>query len=323
MSRESVVGGGRRGSGVALAGLTAVVSGVSVFVNGYGVRAVPDAAVYTTAKNALAAVVLLLVVAAVPALRSGPLVPGSATGPGGRPGASSRAPRRIGRALGLAYVAAVGGGVAFVLFFTGLAHSASEPAAFVHDTLVLWVGAVAWRALGERLAPVNLLAIGALLAGQVVLSGGVGRISGTGGLGLVLAATLLWSVEVVVAKRLLAGVAPGTVALVRMGGGSLLLVAYLALDGRLGALAAMDAHEVAWVAATGVLLAAYVATWFAALARARAVDVTSILVGSVLVTAALQAAAGHPGVPVEPLGIGLVALGAAAVLVRWPRRAAA
>ena len=46
------------GRGIGFAFAAAAISGVAVFVNGYGVRAVPDATVYTTAKNLVAATVL-------------------------------------------------------------------------------------------------------------------------------------------------------------------------------------------------------------------------------------------------------------------------
>ena len=44
--------------GVQVAAITALISGVSVFVNSYGVHAIAQPAVYTTAKNLVAAVVL-------------------------------------------------------------------------------------------------------------------------------------------------------------------------------------------------------------------------------------------------------------------------
>ena len=43
------------GWGVALAFGVAFISGVSVFINSYAVKQVPDAAVYTTLKNGVAA----------------------------------------------------------------------------------------------------------------------------------------------------------------------------------------------------------------------------------------------------------------------------
>ena len=134
----------RRVPGVAMAGATALVSGVSVFVNSYGVRAGATPAVYTTAKNLVAVVVL--------DLRRGRLVAASRREALGAVGELRRRShrrsvpdRRRGEHgaqwLGLAYVGVVGGGLAFVLFFDGLAQSEPAPAAFWRDTL---------RALGRR-----------------------------------------------------------------------------------------------------------------------------------------------------------------------------
>ena len=62
---------------------------------------------------------------------------------------------------------------------------------------------------------------------------------------------------------------------------------------------------------TGLLLTAYVATWYAALARAQAVDVTAVLVFGAVVTALLAGAA--DGAPVSAVGTALVAAGAGLV----------
>jgi drug/metabolite transporter (DMT)-like permease len=304
-------------SGLAIAGATAVISGVSIFINSYGVRDFHSPAVYTTAKNLVAAILLATAALLVPALRG--------RGPGDRPARTAGAPPGApwARAAALAYVGAVGGGLAFVLFFTGLARTSAEPAAFVHDTLIVWVGVLAWPALRERLSVWNVGAVGLLVAGEALAAGGVGNLVAGSGELLVLGATLLWAVEIVVAKRLLATLSPGSVALVRMGGGSALLVAYLAATGQLHTLMALDARQLGWALLTGALLACYVGTWLIALARARAVDVTSVLVASVVVTALLQTAAGHGSLVPQLAGLGLVVAGTAAVLWSWPRRASA
>lgn len=106
---------------------------------------------------------------------------------------------------------------------------------------------------------------------------------------MILAATLLWSVEVVLAKWLLDGVSSWTVGVARMGFGSLALLGWVALRGQAGALGSLSAEQLGWVLLTGVLLAGYVATWFAGLARAQAVDVTAVLVLAAPVTAGLNA----------------------------------
>ena len=62
VTRTGMTGTRRRGLMLAL--LTAVISGCAIFLNGYGVKAVGNATVYTTAKNVVAALVLFAVVLA-------------------------------------------------------------------------------------------------------------------------------------------------------------------------------------------------------------------------------------------------------------------
>ena len=304
--------------GVALAGATAAVSGVSVFVNSYGVRAFHQAAVYTTAKNLVAAALLAAGAAIVARRRRGRGAPRGAAGGTAAPPLSGPA-----RWAALAYVAGVGGGLAFVLFFDGLALTSAVPAAFLRDTLVVWVALAAVPALGERLSRWNVAAIALLVVGQAAAGGGVGHLAAGRGQLLVLAATVLWAGEVVLAKRLLADLAPATVALTRMAGGGALLVGYLAATGRIRPLLGLTGHQLVWALATGALLACYVGSWMTALARARAVDVTSVLVASAIITALLDALAGRGSLAPEALGLCLVALGTVLVVRSWPRRALA
>ncbi len=311
--------------GVAVAGITALISGLSVFVNSYGVHSIATPSVYTTAKNLVATLVLAL--GALAAWRTSRRGDGSAASrfvtvatPPGSPTATPRHWRTWGPArwLGLTYVGVVGGGIAFVLFFDGLADTTATPAAFWRDTLVLWVALLAIPLLRERLTWWNGAAIAVLVTGEVSMAGGVGHLAADRGELLVLAATVLWAVEVIVAKALLRDIAAGAVAVVRMGVGALALVVYLAATGTLHVLLSLGADQVGWALLTGLLLAAYVGTWMTALGRARAIDVTSVLVGSALVTALLQAAAGTASLAPHALGILLVFGGAGTVL--WASR---
>lgn len=313
--------------GVLVAATTALISGLSVFVNSYGVHAVRSPAVYTTAKNLVATVVLAG--CGFAALRLRQRRPMSAAGrfvsvDRGRTlhGAEQRSRRNRGilEWLGLAYVGVVGGGLAFVLFFDGLADTSATPAAFWRDTLVIWVAVLAVPFLHERITWWNIVAIALLVVGEVAVAGGAGHLAASRGELLVLSASMLWAVEVIVAKILLRGIAPAAISIVRMGVGAIALVGYLAVAGSLHALFALDATQVGWALLTGLLLAAYVATWMTALARARAIDVTSILVGSALVTALLQAAAGTASVAPQALGLALIAVGAAIVVWMGFRR---
>jgi drug/metabolite transporter (DMT)-like permease len=291
-----------RRAGIVLALATACISGVAVFVNGYAVQRVPSASVYTTAKNLVAAAILCL---GVLALRRADV---------------RTSLRRLDRTrvAALGAVGALGGGVAFILFFEGLRHAGSTQAAFLQKTLVLWVAFLAIPLLRERIGLRHVAAIGALLVGQVALSGDLTtlRHSTTGEL-MVLAATLIWAGEVVVVRALLRSVPSHVVGVARMGVGVVVLSGYLAVSGNLGALFALDAAGWGMALLTGVILAGYVTTWFAALARAHAVDVTAVLVLGAFVTALLDAGVKH--VALAPRLGGLALLVAGGALVVLPR----
>ena len=271
LTHASAPGLSRRATGVLLAFCTAVVSGVAVYVNARGVSHFDDATVYTTAKNAVAGALLLSL--ALPLLA-------------GRPAAASRArPRTRRQWAGVAAVAVVGGSVPFVLFFEGLARAEATQASFIHKTLVVWVALLAVPLLRERLSGAHYTAIALLVAGQVLLAGNAGTIAFGAGEAMILAATLLWAVEVIIVKRLVVGISPRTLAAARMALGTVVLLGWLAVSGRLGDVASLTGDQWSWALLTGLLLCAYVATWYAALEHAQAVDVTAVLVFGAVVTA--------------------------------------
>ena len=293
--------------GLALAAATAVISGFSVFINGYGVRAWAGAgastAAYTTFKNLLAA--LFLGAIAYVATRRAP--------------AGSLRPQNASQWGRLALVGVIGGGVPFLLFFEGLARASSVQAAFLHKTLLVWVALLAIPFLGERLNGLHLGAMGLLVAGQAVISG-VGDITFGAGEAMILAATGLWAVEVVVAKRLLADVPAPTVAVARMGIGAVVLIGWTAVTGGFASLGALGAVHWGWVLVTGLVLTGYVATWYGALARAHAVDVTAVLVFGAVVTALLETGIRGAALP-SAAGLALVSAGAALAALAAARAA--
>ena len=254
--------------GVGLAIGTALISGLAIYLNSYGVKAVPDAAVYTTAKNGVAALILVGLALGLGAAREARALDGR-------------------RRAGLLAIAVIGGSVPFVLFFSGLAIATAPTAAFIQKTLFIWVALMALPLLGERIGLVQIGALGVLLVGQVLVAPPTGMGWGAGET-MILAATLLWAVEVVLAKRLLVGISAPLLGAARMGLGFLVLIGYLAVSGRLAGLGTLSGQALIWVLVTGVLLAGYVATWFAALRFAPATTVTSILVGAAVVTGALS-----------------------------------
>lgn len=291
--------------GVVLAVGAAVISGVSVFVNGFAVKQLPDAAVYTTLKNGVAALILFAIALAVV------------------PRAQVRALDR--RAWSwMLVIGVIGGSVPFVLFFSGLAMASAPTAAFIHKTLFVWVVLLAVPFLGERLGWFPIAALGILLAGQFLAAPPTGVTWGSGET-MILAATLMWAVEVVIARRLLLGSVPSPVlGAARLGIGLVVLIAYLGVTGRFAVVTSLTATQWAWGLGTGALLAAYVGTWLAALRRAPATVVASVLVLGAPITAILGAVT-NGTVPPAPVLAGQVVItlsvGAVAVLaLRSARR---
>jgi drug/metabolite transporter (DMT)-like permease len=296
--------------GTVLAVGAAAVSGFSIFLNTYAVHHVRSATAFTTAKNLVAALALLAVGVGLSVLTTrSPRHPAMAL------------PRRPSQWGLLGLIAVIGGSVPFVLFFEGAARTSATDAALLQKTLLIWVALLAVPLLGERLSRSHVAAILMLLAGQyLLLAPSPGDHANTGNL-MVLAATLLWSVETVVLKVALRSIAPLTVGVARLGLGVVLILGYLALRGQLGSLASLGTTGWAWALLMGIVLAAYVASWLGALARSPATDVTAVLVGAAFMTAALEV--GFQGYPLASHlpSLALLAAGVALIAALSRRRA--
>jgi len=282
------------GWGVALAAATATISGISIFVNGLIVKEFADPVALTGARNALVGLALLAVLLGTGGLRE------------------IRA-LDIRRAGGLLVIALAGGSIPFILFFSGLAEATGPGAAFIHKTLFIWVAVLAMVVLGERLGLAQIAALGVLFVGVALI--GPSGLPGTGPAELmILIATMLWSVEVIVARRMLGSdaVSLRLATTSRMALGAVLILGFLVVTGRIDAIAAFTAGQWAMVAATGALLLGYVTTWYAALQRASASLVTSVLVAGALITAVLTVVrTGTLPAPAVESGLVLLAVGVA------------
>jgi drug/metabolite transporter (DMT)-like permease len=209
-----------------------------------------------------------------------------------------------------------GGGLAFLLFFSGLAMASAPSAAFIHKTLFVWVAMLAVPFLGERLGLIQIGALAALFGSQLLITPPTGVTWGMGET-LIAAATLIWAAEVVLAKRLIDRVDPLVLGVGRLGIGLIVLVGYVGLTGKLGALLALDATQWVWVLGTGALLAGYVGTWFTALRFAPSSVVTSVLVLGAPITATLASIVNGSLPQAQPLAgyvLALLAAGTVAFL---------
>ena len=164
--------------GIKLALLTAIISGVSVFVNRYAVKAVGDPLVYATVKN-LGVGLLMAVYLANKRVNL----------------------RAITKKdwVKLVAIGVIGGSLPFYLFFKGLLLAESAKAALIHKTLIIWIAVWAVPMLKEKISLKQLGALGLILVSNFII-GGVGEWSWGVGEWMILGATILWAIENVVAK---------------------------------------------------------------------------------------------------------------------------
>lgn len=247
---------------------TALISGVSVFLNKFAVTAISNSDVFTASKN-IAVGLILTGIILTPFLFN----------------KLKTVTRQEWLKLGL--VGLIGGSVPFLLFFKGLSLTSATSAAFIHKTLFIWVSILAIWFLKEKIGKLQYLAIGLIFLGNFTLLGFNFISYGYGEL-LVLMATLMWAIEFVIAKKVLKNVDSEIVAWARMFFGSIILLVYLAITSQIQDLISLNMNQLSWVIISSVLLLGYVLTWYKALKYLPAVTVTSILVLASPITTCLD-----------------------------------
>ena len=283
--------------GYRLALLAAVISGFSIYVNSFAVRMVPDATLYTTLKNGVAGLMLLVPVVVLARRRTEVM----------------HLSRRD--AAWLAALAIVGGSVPYVLFFTGLQMTTAATGSLLNHSQFVVVALIALPLLRERITGIAWAGL-ALLAAGTVVGTDVSALRLNEGALLVLASTVLFGVGVVMSRHLLARISPEVVMSAKMSAGAFVLIAYAAAAGHLHGLGSLDATQWAVALGTGLVLVGFTVATTYALRYAPALAVTAIGMAAPLVTIALQLAAGPtPHVTAAAAGsLTLVAAGAIAFL---------
>lgn len=286
-----------RNTGIVLVLMTAAISGVSTFVNFWAVQGTTSDAFVAVRNTAVAGALLVVAVAA----------------------SGGRLPRLSRRdAARLAVIGLVGGAVPFVLFFRGLQMAATAggaaTATFGYRALFLFaaVGAVVY--LKEAVPRRWAIGAGAILAGNFALLSLTVPLW-SDGTALVLAATALWAGEYALSRRALSDLPATTVAWGRMGFGAAFLLVWLLATSGPAAASSLTGDQWVWVAVSGALLAAFVSTWYAGLARLDLASATALLALAFPITWALGALSGHgPVTPLAAAGAAAVALGAVAAV---------
>ncbi|MGI5827743.1 MAG: DMT family transporter [Patescibacteria group bacterium] len=256
---------------IALALTTMVISGIAIFINKFAVSAIKPPLVFTATKNLG---VGLFIVSVLFLTKKWQCI-------------KKLTKREV---KNLVLIGVIGGSLPFYLFFEGLSKASAVNAALIHKTLVLWVALLALPLLKEKLTKIQVLAVGVLFASNLVIGGFKGFEFSQGEL-MVLGATILWAVENVIAKKTLKTVDPDIVVGARMGFGTVILLAAASFvyPASLTQIGSLTLTQSLWLGVSAVTLAGYVMSWYRALKLASATLVTSILVGSTLITNLLSA----------------------------------
>lgn len=253
-----------RNRAVGLALTTAVISGIAIFLSKIAVKVVADPVVFTFLKNVIVAGLLIGILAV--STRFGEL-------------------KKLVKKdwYKLIAVGVVGGSLPFILFFTGLTKTTALNASIIHKTLFIWVALLALPFLKERMGALQGAALLLLVGGNFALGGLRNFTWGTGEL-MILAATLLWAVENIIAKKALRNLSSILVAGARMVFGSVIIFIVIAFQGNLSMLGGLSMAQWWWTILPAVFLLGYVTTWYTALKYAPASIVASLLVPATIVT---------------------------------------
>lgn len=292
---------GSRRVGIALVLSTALISGVSIYVNRFAVATIPSS-VFTGTKNLLTALVFAVVLLAAREART--LV---------------NLPR--GDWARLAGIGLIGGAIPFLLFFQGLSMVVASGvggtiASFLHKTMFLYVAVFAFMFLKERLYKLLFVAAVLLIAGMTwMIAPSFG--GSLAGMTLILVATVFWAAEFTLSKATLRRLGANLVIFGRMGFGAAFIMVYLAATGQLGTLVGLSGAQWQWILVTTAFLVFFVGTFYHGLKRIDVTSAVSLLVLGGAVTLGLNwiLAGGTVNAP-QAFGMLLIVLGIVATVLR-------
>lgn len=205
-------------------------------------------------------------------------------------------------------IAVVGGSFAFLLYFTGLQLTTASRAAFLQKTLPLYTAIFAYIFLKEKITKKMSYALVAMLIGTVMIY--FAQVSPSAlwqnpSLGdvLIIVATVLWAIEVVIAKKAMAlGESNIVVSFARMFFGGLILFGVVLLLGKFGLLFSLSVSQWTNILISTILLFAYVLFWYWSIKYINVAKATTILLTSSVIAVGFAALL-FPGEPLPALQI--------------------
>ncbi|OGD66517.1 hypothetical protein A3F08_02290 [Candidatus Berkelbacteria bacterium RIFCSPHIGHO2_12_FULL_36_9] len=254
--------------GIYFALITAIVSGVAVFISSFATKVVKDPFVLTTLRNVIVAIWLSAVLIGISSWQSIKQL-------------------TFKQWSQLILIGLIGGSIPFLLFFKGLSLSTASGGALIHKTLFIWVGILAVIFLKEKTGKLQIFALIILLAGNYLLSVPKSWNFGLGEI-LVFIAVLFWAVETIIAKVVLKNIPAVILAWGRMFFGSIIMLGFLFFTDRFSIISTLNSNQWLWIILPCLLLFSYVILWYNSLKYSPASLVTSILVLGSLVTTLLS-----------------------------------
>jgi drug/metabolite transporter (DMT)-like permease len=235
--------------------LTAVISGISIFLNAFAVQGF-NPFVFTGMKNLIVAVFLISVIVL-----------------SGQFNSLKNLSRK--QWLNLSLIGLIGGSIPFLLYFYALKLTTASTAGFIHKTLFVWASVLAFFFLKEKLSKKLIAGALLLLAGNFLL------FNGTFSFGLaeilVLIAVLFWAGENILSKHALKELNATIVAGARMFFGSVFILLFLLFSNQLQIISTHSTEQWAWILLTSFLLFLYVFTYYSGLKHLNVSTATSIL----------------------------------------------
>ncbi len=244
-------------NGILLAFATAIISGISIFINSFAVKGF-DSTIFTFSKNIVVALFLFCVILGVNQLNE----------------LKKLNKKEWGQ---LALIGFIGGSIPFVLFFKGLQMTTGQTAGFIHKSLFIFVTIIAIIFLKEKLTKWLFLGCTLLLVGNYFMIK-PDFVFSTGHL-FIIGAVLLWAVENVYSKKVLKSnkMNGNIVAFGRMFFGSIFILGYIFATDKQGLISSMNIAQWQWVGLTSGLLFLYVLTYYNSLKYIEVSTAASIL----------------------------------------------
>lgn len=247
--------------GMLLAFLTSTISGVAIFYAKVAVTKI-DPLVLTTSRNMTAAMLLIICYWLF----------------GKKQELKNLKRNELSKLL---LIGIIGGALPFFLFFTGLQLVGAQTANLIHKTLFIWVSILALVFLREKYNLVYAISFILIFIGNFYFAKLQPAFS-RGEL-LILAATIFWSIETILAKKVLKKISSELVGLFRMGIGSSILLITLILTGKAQKLLTINNQQLTIILIGGSILFFYIYSWYKALKYAPASLVTLVLTFSLVV----------------------------------------